>query len=153
MSDTIFKALKKSIDNKLYTISDVMELQVTFKGLQDKNKKNEEFLISEALSCVKNILSTGELPHLNPDFDEYSIDGKIDDEKLVEYLQKNCYYEIQPLDVKSNYIDLDIKLKKIFLNLMSLSEEDLKKITYVKIKSFMGESEIGEIKKSLYDIV
>ena len=119
MSDTIFKALKKSIDNKLYTISDVMELQVTFKGLQDKNKKNEEFLISEALSCVKNILSTGELPHLNPDFDEYSIDGKIDDEKLVEYL----------------------------------SEEDLKKITYVKIKSFMGESEIGEIKKSLYDIV
>ena len=152
MSDAIFKALKKCIDNKLYTISDTMKVQVRFEGLISKNETKEKLLTSDAFIMAKRALSVGELPQLNPDFDEYSSDGEINDQKLIEYLKQKCYYEIQPLDVKSDYITLDIWFKMIFLNFSSMSEDDLKQIAYVKIKSFMGEAEIGEIKKPLYDI-
>jgi hypothetical protein len=150
MSNTLFKAIKKSIEHKLYTISDIMEFQIELSGSIDINKSGKHFMISNMLSRLKKILSTGELPQINPDFDEYSVEGSINDEKLFEYLHRNCYYEIQQLDVKSNYVTLKLNLKMIFLNFIDLSEEDLKCITYVKIKSFMGESEIGEKKESLH---
>ena len=150
MSNTLLKALKRCIEHKLYTISDVMEFQIKLSGSCDINKSAKEFLTADMYSRLKNVLSIGELPQLNPDFDEYSTKAGIDDEKLVEYLHQNCYYELQQFDIKSNYVTLKLDLKMIFLNFMNLSEEDLKCITYVKIKSFMGESEIGEKEKSLF---
>lgn len=148
MSGSLLKAIKKRIDHKLYTISDVMEFQVVFHGSYDINKSPRHFLKNVVLDNIRNFLSIGELPQLNPDFQYYSNEEEIDDEKLFEYLDKNCYYEIQQLDVKSNHLILTLDLKMIFLNFARLSDDNLEKITYVKVKSFMGESEIGEKKKS-----
>jgi len=148
MPDTLLRAIKKRINHKLYTVSDVMELQVVFSGPYDINKSPKHFLKSTVLRSVKDFLTVGELPQLNPDFQYYSNEGEIDDKKLLEYLDKNCYYEIQQLDVKSNHLILTLDLKMIFLNFARLSDDNLEKITYVKVKSFMGESKIGEKKKS-----
>ena len=148
MPDTLLRAIKKRINHKLYTVSDVMELQVVFSGPYDINKSPKHFLKSTVLHSIKDFLSIGELPQLNPDYQYYSNEGEIDDKKLLEYLDKNCYYEIQQLDVKSNHLILTLDLKMIFLNFARLSDDNLEKITYVKVKSFMGESKIGEKKKS-----
>ena len=148
MPDTLLRAIKKRINHKLYTVSDVMELQVVFSGPYDINKSPKHFLKSTVLHSIKDFLSIGELPQLNPDYQYYSNEGEVDDKKLLEYLDKNCYYEIQQLDVKSNHLILTLDLKMIFLNFARLSDDNLEKITYVKVKSFMGESKIGEKKKS-----
>ena len=150
MSDSLLKTIKKRIDHKFYTISDVMEFQIEFSSAQSIGKKEKQILESTVLDSAKHILSVGELPQHNPDFEEYSSDGNIDDKKLLEYLDQNCYYHIQPLDVKSNHVILVLDLKMIFLNFSKLAEDHLKKIPYVKIKSFMGESEIGKKKKSVF---
>jgi hypothetical protein len=144
MSSAIFDILKQRVEQRYYTISDIMNFKMKLSGSYPKDKDAKHFLKSELDSRLKNVLSLGELPHLDPDFAEYSTDGAIDDQKLLEYLDKNCYYKIQQLDVRSNYVELSVSLKKIYLNFVELSEQDLEKIFYVKIKSFMGEFEIGE---------
>ncbi len=144
MEHEILDVLKTRIKHRAYTISDIMDFEIAFDGTLSTKSSGQDFLKTKGLGEIKNVLSVGELPNLNPDFSQYATDGLIDDEKLFEYLRKNCYYETQQLDVKSNYWKLRVNLKTLFLNFCSLDEKYLERINYVKIKSFMGESEIGK---------
>ena len=149
MQEEFFKDLKNRIEHKFYTISDIMGCEFGFEGFSKKSKKNHDDLTRSLVSDVKSVLSSGELPHLNPDFLEYSADGTIEDDKLFEYIRDNAYYVVEDLDKNNFHVSIFLELRILFLNLSHIDECYLKKINYVKIKSFMGESEIGQSKKEL----
>ena len=149
MQTEIYAKLRRAIDNKLYTISDVMSCEFEFQGFIEKNQQDmTSYLKKYVFDSVKKILSVGELPHINTDFQQYGINTAINDEKLLEYIGKNAYYVINDLDNKRDHVTCYLSLKLIFLNFSFLDEDSLKLISHVKIKSFMGESELGESKKN-----
>lgn len=149
MQKEIYKKIKRAIDNRLYTISDVMTCEFEFQGFHMKKHETDykPTLKKYVLQPVKDILSAGELPHINPDFEQYSTDRRIEDEKLLEYIDKNAYYVLSELDKNKYHMSCHVCLKMIFLNLGFLDDEKLELISHMKIKSFMGESELGESKK------
>ena len=150
MQEEFFKKLKARIDHRFYTISDVMDCEFEFSGFFKKVESGyDNFVTDDIIEGVNRVLMTGELPGLNPEFKNYSVDNELNREKLLEYIRENAYYEISEIDVNNNHVRLLISLKLLFLNFSALSDEDLKKVNHIKIKSFMGEAEIGESKKGL----
>lgn len=149
MHEEFFKDLKKRIELRYYTISDIMTCEFGFEGFSKKNKKNHDDLTRSLVSDIKLILSSGELPHLNPDFLEYSTDGIIEDDKLFEYIKSNAYYVVSDLDKSNFHVSVLLDMGILFLNLSQVDEDYLQKINCMKVKSFMGESEIGQSKKEL----
>ena len=149
MESTIFDTLKEKIQSKYYTISDVMTCHFSFIDVVPTGCKQEDYVTENILNAAKNALDVGELPSLNPDFEDYSNDGQIEDKKLSEYILKNCYIHLKDLDVNNDYLTLGVDFKILFLNMASLKDETLMLIQHVKIKSFMGEFEIGEKKEIL----
>lgn len=151
MQEDILESLKKRIDHRLYTISDVLECEFSFEGFSKTDVDHRDFVSGEILDNVVEVLNTGELPQLNPDYSQYCADNeiRIDKEKLLEYIKKNGYYVVNKIDVKRDHVELILSLKLIFLNFRELTDEILEKINYVKVKSFMGESQIGETKKGI----
>ena len=149
MQTEIYKKIERAIRHRLYTISDIMACEFEFQGFQLKKHgvDYEHFLRKYVLQQAKSILESGELPHINPDFEHFSTDSKIDDEKLFEYIDKNAYYVLSELDNNRDHVSCLVCLKLLFLNLGFLDKEQLKLISHMKIKSFMGESELGESKK------
>ena len=149
MDTEIYTKLKKAIDNRLYTISDVFDCELTCTGYLSKktNYDYDVFLKADVIEPVFEILNAGEFPHLNPDFELYNSEREIDKERLLEYLKKSAYYSLNDLDIHRYHIVCSFNVKLIFLNLLAVDEEKLKLISHVKIKSFMGESEFGESKK------
>ena len=151
MQENILESLKKRIDHRLYTISDVLECEFSFEGFSKTGADHRDFVSGEILDIIVEVLNTGELPQLNPDYSQYCADNeiRIDKEKLLEYIKKNGYYVVNKIDVKRDHVELILSLKLIFLNFRELTDEILEKINYVKVKSFMGESQIGETKKGI----
>ena len=163
MQEDILESLKKRIDHRLYTISDVLECEFSFEGFSKTGADHRDFVSGEILDIIVEVLNTGEhfnivevlntgeLPQLNPDYSQYCADNeiRIDKEKLLEYIKKNGYYVVNKIDVKRDHVELILSLKLIFLNFRELTDEILEKINYVKVKSFMGESQIGETKKGI----
>jgi len=147
MSEEFFDVLKKRIEHRFYTISDIMSCEFSFEGFSKKSKKNHHDLIHSFVSDIRNILSAGELPHLNPGFSEYSTDGIIEDGKLFEYVKNNAYYLVNDLDKNNFHVSILLNLVILFINLPDVDEDYLRNINCVNINSFMGESEIGESKK------
>ena len=144
MQEEISKKIKRAIDHHLYTISDVMDCEFAFEGLLSKSEPNYKvFLKKEVLETIKCVLELGELPKLNPDFAKYEEEGVINDDKLLEYISKNVYYECNDFDRGSDHIVAIFRVPIIYLNFVEIKEEQYKLISHIKVKSFMGESEIG----------
>lgn len=149
MESTIFTKIKEKIQGKYYTDSDIMTCQFEFFDKVPVGCESSEHVTEKILKTVHKIVSAGELPFLNPDFEKYGTDKKIDDEKLSEYIRNNCYIRLRELDVNYDHITSIVELKILFLNLRSLEETEIELIQHIKIKSFMGEFEIGEKKEIL----
>ena len=129
----------------------MLECEFSFEGFSKTDVDHRNFVSDEILDNIVEVLNTGELPQLNPDYSQYCADNeiRIDKEKLLEYIKKNGYYVVNKIDVKRDHVELILSLKLIFLNFRELTDEILEKINYVKVKSFMGESQIGETKKGI----
>ena len=150
MQEEILTAIQRAIDLKLYTISDIMDCELVFESLLSRTEKNESAVLKgEILNAVKEILEAGELPKLNPDFSMYEEDGVIQEEKLLEYIQKNVYYISREFDNTNDHVEAIFNVKLIFLNFVELQKKHIEKISHIKIKSFMGESKIGVSKKQV----
>lgn len=149
MQGELLEALKLRIDQRYYTISDILTCEFEFSGLVNIEAEASDIISGGVLDNIADILFVGELPQLNPDFSHYSHEQKLDRKKLVEYIKENSYYVVSNVDVNSNHVTALVDLKLLFLNFMKMQDNDLNKINHVKVNSFMGEAEIGETKKEL----
>ena len=129
MKNSFLGELKDKIEKNLYTISDIMNCEFRLEAIKNKDNASEKsFLKKDIMPGIKNVLSAGELPALNTDFENYSKDGIIDDDLLAEYIDRIAYYVHRDLDISKTHVTVSVPLKIIFLNLKSLSDDQLNKI-------------------------
>lgn len=72
MQGELLEALKLRIDQRYYTISDILTCEFEFSGLVNIEAEASDIISGGVLDNIADILFVGELPQLNPDFSHYS---------------------------------------------------------------------------------
>ena len=150
MKSQFLLQLKDKMKAQLFAESDVVTAVFSYSFLHPKTEKKYKNSIKQhVLDHVVEALSVGELPQLNPTFSDNLLPNsqELDKESLLEFITNNCYYSTQELDINNDYVEITVLIEMLFMNFVHLKDDILTSIDSVRIKSFLGEFQIGQKKE------
>ena len=144
------RKINKLTKSRFFTVNSLVKFNIDIDFLQPKSESDIlKSIKSHVLPHAIEVLQTGAVPFLNPTFATVASkknDREIDKDSLLEFINSNCYYSINEVDVNSDHVNLTCPMEMIFNNFCALTDDQLENIgNNVKFKTLMGEYEVEKI--------
>lgn len=122
--------------------TDKVELELVFEKLISKDVKEENTIehIQDIVIKIKNILMTGPTWEFNPTCGKIFEEAfKINDAKLLTFIEEEGYTEIEPLDVNNNFVKVTVPVELLLANVKHIPDDLLLKSEAFLITTIFGE--------------